>query len=276
MMTPAGPRCGVSSDELRAWLDPLTEAALEAGRAILAVRREAIGAREKSDGSPVTDADHAADAVIDAALRRLAPDIPVLSEERAAAARIDPAKPFFIVDPLDGTREFVAGRDEYTVNIAMIMDGAPAIGVIGAPALGLAWRGLVGQGAERLRIEGGAIAARTPIHARPMPREPQDVVAAVSRSHADSRTEAYLTDRQVSRRVTLGSALKFCRLAEGELDLYPRLSPTSEWDVAAGCALVVAAGGSVMRASGAPLRFGQSHEGYIVPDFIASGAAAEG
>jgi len=137
--------------------------------------------------------------------------------------------------------------------------------------LGVVWRGIVGRGAERLRVDGTTIGPAEPIRTRPMPKQGQPWIAAVSRSHGDARTEAFIAGRPGAVRQTLGSAIKFSRVAEGMADVYPRLAPTSEWDVAAGCAVVTAAGGKVTDGSRAEVRFGQNHEGFIVPEFIAWG-----
>ena len=145
---------------------------------------------------------------------------------------------FFLVDPLDGTKEFVAGRDEFTVNVALVTEGTPLLGIVGAPAFGWLWRGLVGRGAERLTLSEAGLGAPEPIHTRRSPKRGEPWIAAVSRSHGDARTEAFIDARPGAVRTKLGSAVKFGRLAEGAADIYPRLGPTSEWDVAAGCAVV--------------------------------------
>jgi 3'(2'), 5'-bisphosphate nucleotidase len=231
----------------------------------------------KTDGSPVTGADIAADRVIAEGLARLAPEIPALSEERLHMAKPPYHGSFFLIDPLDGTKEFVAGRNEFTVNVALVNHGIPLLGIIGAPALGLVWRGLVGQGAERLTItEASATEASSrlaePIHTRPLPPRGEPWIVAVSRSHGDPETEAFIAGRPGAVRQALGSAVKFGRVAEGSVDIYPRLSPTCEWDIAAGHAIVTAAGGKITDRHGADLLFGAGrHEGFIVPEFIAWG-----
>jgi 3'(2'), 5'-bisphosphate nucleotidase len=256
-----------------ALLDPLTRLAAEAGAAILAVNRGAMSIDGKQDGSPVTEADLAADRVIAEGLARLFPGIPSLSEERLHLARPPYAGSLFLIDPLDGTKEFVAGRQEYTVNIALVVDGVPLLGIVGAPALGMIWRGLVGRGAERVTLAADLSSAEvTPIRTRGVADGAW--TAAVSRSHGDSRSEAFIDSRPGALREACGSALKFCRVAEGRADIYPRLSPTCEWDVAAGHAVVVAAGGAVTDGHGQPLHFGGRREDFIVPEFIAWGDAA--
>ena len=271
MSEPAGR--AIECDEAAALMEPLTELVREAGNAILAVNRHAMTVQGKVDGSPVTNADLAADRIIDEGLRRLAPEVPALSEERLGEARPPYRGSFFLIDPLDGTKEFLAGRGEFTVNVSLVTNGVPLLGVIGAPALGLIWRGLVGRGAERLRLDASGRATREPIRTRPAPRPGEPWIAAVSRSHGDDRTEAFIDARPGAVREKLGSAVKFGRLAEGAVDIYPRLAPTSEWDVAAGHALVTAAGGKVTDADGQPLRFGGEQGGFLVPAFIAWGDA---
>jgi 3'(2'), 5'-bisphosphate nucleotidase len=261
----------IDCDQAVALMEPLTELVLSAGSAILAVNRRAMKVEGKVDGSPVTDADLAADRVIGEGLKRLAPEVRALSEERVHEAKPPYRGSFFLIDPLDGTKEFLAGRGEFTVNLALVTDGVPLLGLIGAPALGLLWRGLVGRGAERLSLDDAGRATAQPISTRRFPRPGEPWVAAVSRSHSDARTEAFIDARPGAVRERIGSAVKFGRLAEGAADIYPRLSPTSEWDVAAGHALVTAAGGKVTDGDGRPLRFGEGLESFIVPGFIAWG-----
>jgi 3'(2'), 5'-bisphosphate nucleotidase len=268
--TAAKPRI-IGRDEAAALMAPLTDLVVKAGEAILAVNRGAMKVHGKDDGSPVTEADLAADRVIAEGLARIAPGVPVLSEERVQAAKPPFRGSFLLVDPLDGTKEFVAGRPEYAVNVALVTEGTPLLGVIGAPAFGWLWRGLVGRGAERVRLSGKGLNAAEPIHTRRAPRRGEPWIAAVSRSHGDAATEAFIDARPGAVRAKLGSAVKFGRLAEGAADIYPRLGPTSEWDVAAGCAVVTAAGGKVTDADGRPLRFGERADGFIVPAFIAWG-----
>lgn len=248
-------------------IEAITAVAVRAALVIRAVGARA-GVERKTDGSPVTEADLASETAICEALSLLAPLLPIVSEEQAQAPVMgSPAGSYFLVDPLDGTREFIAGRDEYTVNIAAMTNGSPVLGVIAAPALGLIWRGVVGRGAEGLRFTGeGKTLAAASIHVRPRPIEP---VVLVSRSHLDARTQAYLQSLPQARAMACGSALKFCRIAEGSADLYPRLSPTCDWDTAAGHAIVVAAGGRVASPGGAPLCYGTKE--LIIPGFIAAG-----
>jgi 3'(2'), 5'-bisphosphate nucleotidase len=258
-------------------MEPLTDLVVRAGAAILAIDRRAMKIDGKTDGSPVTEADMAADGIIAEGLARLVPEIPALSEERLDLAKPPYRGSFLLIDPLDGTKEFVAGRNEFTVNVALVNDGTPLLGIIGAPALGLVWRGLVGQGAERLTIGATSSSEASsrltgPIHTRPLPPPGEPWIVAASRSHGDPETEAFIAGRAGAVRQALGSAVKFGRVAEGSVDIYPRLSPTCEWDIAAGHAIVTAAGGKITDRHGADLRFGTGRrEGFIVPEFIAWG-----
>jgi 3'(2'), 5'-bisphosphate nucleotidase len=258
----------IDQEGAAALIEPLSELVSRAGAAILAVDRRTMGVSGKIDGSPVTEADLAADRIIADGLARLAPGVPALSEERAALARPPHDGSFFLIDPLDGTKEFVSGRNEYTVNIALVTNGTPLLGIIGAPALGLIWRGLLGHGAERLVTGSGRA---EPIHTRAFPKSGEPWIAAVSRSHGDPRTQSFVAARPGAVCQALGSSVKFARLAEGIVDIYPRLAPTHEWDIAAGCAIVTAAGGKVTDPDGAELRFGKGTSDFIVPGFIAWG-----
>jgi 3'(2'), 5'-bisphosphate nucleotidase len=261
----------IDREAAAALMDGLTDLVIEAGAAILAVDRGTMATHGKADGSPVTEADLAADRIIAGGLAQLAPLIPALSEERLEAAAPPYGGCFFLIDPLDGTKEFLAGRDEFTVNVALVNDGTPLLGIVSAPALGLIWRGLVGRGAERLTVVGASIVTTEAIHTRPAPAPGEPWIVAVSRSHGDCRSEAFIAGRPGAVRQKLGSAVKFGRVAEGGADIYPRLAPTCEWDVAAGHAVVVAAGGKVTDSTGAELRFGGLRDGFIVPEFIAWG-----
>ena len=264
------PGSPIDRDAAAALLEPLTRLVVRAGATILAINRASMKINDKVDGSPVTEADLAADQIINDGLARLIPGVPVLSEERADLAKPPFEGSFFLIDPLDGTKEFVAGRAEFTVNLALVTNGTPLLGIIGAPALGLIWRGLVGRGAERLTTNDGPLVAG-PIHTRPFPQAGNRWIVAVSRSHGDARTEAFIDGRPGAIREVLGSAVKFGRVAEGTADIYPRLAPTREWDVAAGHAIVTAAGGKITDAQGADLKFGKDGKDFIVPAFIAWG-----
>ena len=266
------PATVIEGRAVAALMAPLTDLVIRAGAAILAVNRAAMRIEGKLDGSPVTEADLAADRIIAEGLARLAPQVPAVSEERASLAKPPYDGSFFLIDPLDGTKEFLAGRDEFTVNVALVTNGAPVLGIIGAPKLGLVWRGMVGWGAERLTI--GETSVAEPIHTRRLPVRGKPWIAAVSRSHGDRRTEAFIAERPGAIRKALGSSVKFGRVAEGQADIYPRLAPTYEWDIAAGHAILTAAGGRITDAHGAPLQFGKGGNGFIVPEFIAWGDPA--
>lgn len=259
----------VPDDEL---IEALLAAAVAAGRATLEVYRTGFTVTEKADQSPVTAADHAAEKIILEHLGRLAPAVPVVAEEAVAAGSIPQVgDAFFLVDPLDGTKEFVHRRGEFTVNIALIRRRMPAIGVVYAPVGGMLYVGNVAAGrAFRCSHPPDAPKAgpREPLRVRPVPAA--GITAVVSRSHSTPDTDAYLRHYTISDQVSVGSSLKFCLVAAGEADLYPRLGPTMEWDTAAGHAVLLAAGGKVLAPGGEPLAYGK-------PDFrnsffIASGS----
>jgi 3'(2'), 5'-bisphosphate nucleotidase len=251
-------------------IDPLTAITMSAAAAIRLSQGEGR-VNIKADGSPVTAADEAAEAVIREGLTRLAPALPIISEEEAEREKPTvTSTSYFLVDPLDGTREFIAGRDEYTINIGIVADGAPILGVIAAPAQGLIWRGIVGRGAERLEFSAQKASAPQAIRTRPRPEG--ELVVMVSRSHLEARTQAYLDGFAHTRRIGCGSSVKFCRLAEGTADLYPRLAPTHDWDIAAGHAILAAAGGRVIEPDGSALTYGSPD--LIIPAFVAWGGPA--
>ncbi|MBZ0148595.1 MAG: 3'(2'),5'-bisphosphate nucleotidase CysQ [Pseudorhodoplanes sp.] len=259
-----------------ALLDALTLLVSQAGAEILRIAGGTLAARQKSDATPVTAADEASEAMLLQGLAQLLPGIDIISEE--AAARSMPPKPgqtFILVDPLDGTREILAGRDEYTVNIAIIHGGRPVTGVLASPARGLIWRGAQDKPSEVLQVRPGSgpdRAERKAICTRAF--SPDRPVALVSRSHLDAETEKFLTRWPRIEQQGCGSALKFGLLAQGEADLYPRLAPTSEWDIAAGDAILTGAGGLVLTPDGHPVLYGQSERQFRVPAFIAWGDAA--
>lgn len=233
-------------------LDDIAEAAREAGEAILEVVRLGFEIESKRDSSPVTQADRAAELIILSALARVAPGVPVIAEEEVAAGRI-PAHDdiYFLVDPLDGTKEFVRGGDDYTVNIGLIEGGRPKLGVVFAPATGRLHAGMLGAGAW---CEDGG--ARRSIRTRPRGTE---LTAVASKSHLNQSTIDYLQAAVgTCGYVAVGSSLKFCIVAEGNADIYPRASPTSEWDTAAGHAVLLAAGGLVDGPDGRPLGYGKN------------------
>jgi 3'(2'), 5'-bisphosphate nucleotidase len=232
-------------------LEDIAEAAREAGEAILEIVRRGFEIETKGDSSPVTVADRAAEQIILAALASAAPGVPVIAEEEVAAGRIPPHDHiYFLVDPLDGTKEFCRGGDDYTVNIGLIENGVPALGVVFAPATGRLHGGSVGAGAWVDDLLG-----RKEIRTRP---RGERLTAVASRSHLNQATIDYLEQAAGGcSYVGVGSSLKFCILAEGQADIYPRASPTSEWDTAAGHAVLLAAGGLVDGSDGTSLRYGK-------------------
>lgn len=252
-------------------LQSLISSAQRAGGAIMAVQASDFAVRDKADASPVTVADEAAEKIILADLAALAPDIPVVAEESVAAGKVPVvASRFFLVDPLDGTKEFVSRRDEFTVNIALIEDGEPVLGVVCAPARHeLFWGDVRMRRAGRIDAEpdGTMPALGTTIAARHAPAD--GLVAVASRSHRSPETDAWLAKLSVREYRSIGSSLKFCLVATGEADVYPRFGPTMEWDTAAGHAVLLAAGGTVTTLEGEPFRYGKP--GFRNGNFVAWG-----
>jgi 3'(2'),5'-bisphosphate nucleotidase len=248
--------------------------ALAAGRVVMDVYAGAAHARLKPDSSPVCDADEAAEATILAALARELPGMPVVAEE-ATAKGVAPrcGARFVLVDPLDGTREFLARNGEFTVNLALIENGAPVAGAVYAPAQERLWLG--GTTASVCTAAPGAAlpaaSMRRPILARKAPSE--GLAALCSRSHGEAGTEDFLRKLPVVSRINVGSSLKFCLIAEGEADVYPRFGPTMEWDVAAGDAVLRAAGGRMQRPDGTSFVYGKQADGFRNGPFVAWGRA---
>jgi 3'(2'), 5'-bisphosphate nucleotidase len=238
--------------------------ALRAAEVILAIRARGFAVSRKADRSVVTEADQAAEALIVAGLLAAAPEIPVVAEEAVAGGAVVAASPlFWLVDPLDGTREFTDGSDDFAVNIGLVRDRRIRLGVVGVPATGELFGGIVGVGAWKRH--GGV---QTPVQARTVPAEGLTVLA--SRHHGDTaQLEAFLSGRVVAKTLNFGSSLKFCRLAEGIADLYPRFGRTMEWDTAAPQAVLEAAGGTVCTLDGAPLLYGKP--GWENPFFVCTG-----
>jgi 3'(2'), 5'-bisphosphate nucleotidase len=240
--------------------------AKRAAATILAVRARGFDVLRKHDATPVTEADHAAEALIVEGLRRATPEIPVIAEEEIAAGRItDPGEEFWLVDPLDGTREFSQLRDEFTVNVGLVRERRAVLGAVAVPAYGELFGGIVGGGAWKRSAAG-----EQAIHARKPPPEGWHVLA--SRHHAsDARLAEYLNAKPVASLANMGSAIKFCRLAEGAADFYPRLGRTMEWDTAAPQAVLEAAGGTVRRMDdGGPLIYRKPD--WENPSFVCTGA----
>ncbi len=252
----------------RELLEALRRLARAAGVEILKHYRAGGLVRAKADSSPVTAADEAAERIILDGLRALSPAIPIVSEEQAASGRAPKLDgsggTFWLVDPLDGTKEFLSGNGEFTVNIALIEEGQPVLGIVHIPALGTTYAGAVPDGATRQKDD----EKPRPIEARVQPAGGAIVLS--SRSHGDDTAMAeFLAEEQVGGHRVAGSALKFCLVAEGVADLYPRLGRTMEWDTAAGHAVLAAAGGSVSTLAGEELRYGKP--GFENPHFVARG-----
>lgn len=260
-----------------ALVEALLPAVMEAGRLQVGLLAGDLSVSRKTDSSPVTEADHRSEAILIAALAEAAPGIPVVAEEEVAAARIpELGDRFFLVDPLDGTREFVERRPEFTVNVALVEGGRPVLGIILAPALGEVFV-TRGAGAAWARSEGlaeplpplakwAALATRHP--------PPGGLVAVGSRSHGHkdgTPPPRMLEGVVIGEHRRVGSSLKFCLIARGEVDIYARLGPTSEWDTAAGQAILEAAGGAVTTLDGAPLGYGNARGRFLNPHFIAWG-----
>ncbi len=248
--------------------------ARQAGAVILPLYQNPGQVTYKADESPVTVADQRAEAVILPGLETLTPGVPIVAEEAVAAGSTPDISggTFWLVDPLDGTKEFIAQRSDFTVNIALIVDGQPVIGLVYAPPLGEIYVAL--SPSEAVLITGGG--DETPLKTRALPADGVNVVA--SRSHTDdSRMQAYLEHFQVAGYSPRGSSLKFCEIARGAADLYPRFGPTSEWDTAAGQAVLVAAGGKVVTLDGQPLSYGRGGPdlGWLNPAFIAAAGAVD-
>ena len=250
-------------------LPALIELVDQAGAVVMQVYRSEFSVSRKADSSPVTQADRLAETLIVAALAQWTPDIPIVAEEAASAGAVPPiGHRFWLVDPLDGTREFAQRNGEFTVNIALVEAGVPVLGVVGAPAVNQLYAGALGLGVT-LRDAAGTRAVRC----RSVPEAGVSVLA--SRSHGDQRALAdFLALRRVASIAQAGSSLKLCLIAAGQADLYPRFGRTMEWDIAAGHAVLAAAGGRVVVvADGQPLRYGKP--GFENPSFVACGCAPE-
>lgn len=255
------------TDDRAAMMERLVALAEQAGEVILEVYAQDFEVLSKADESPVTAADERAEKVILAGLAEIAPDIPVVAEESVAAGNVPDVSggTFFLVDPLDGTKQFVEKNGQFTVNIALIEDGVPTLGVVHLPALDETfWTD--GHGGARKRRDGEttSIQCRAPAH--------DGLVVMASRSHRNQETEDYLATLNIKELDASGSSLKFCRVAEGAADLYPRLGRTMEWDVAAGHAVLLAAGGSMTTFDGEPFTYGKHI--FENPHFIVRGLSA--
>ena len=250
---------------------------LAAGAIEMRHYRSGVTVEAKADHSPVTIADREAEAVLVAAIALAAPEIPIIAEEAVSAGRM-PAigATFFLVDPLDGTREFIEQRGEFTVNIALVLEGVPVFGIVYAPATEELYVTLGPDAAAMARVEPreGSVALAD-LHLAPIRTrqpDPSALVALASRSHSNAETETFLGRYHIAKRTNAGSSLKFCAIARGAADIYPRLGPTMEWDTAAGHAVLLAAGGAVTTLDGAPLSYGNTAAGLRNPHFVAWGA----
>jgi 3'(2'), 5'-bisphosphate nucleotidase len=257
-----------SRDEIALFL---AKATLAAGPAVMEEYERGCDVASKADGSPVTSADHRAEVIICEYLESIAPKLPVCAEESVAAGgRAQVAERFLLVDPLDGTREFLAGNGEFTINVALVERGAPIAGAVYAPAIGRLWVG--GETAFTCEAPAGAELPGEGSHRRIKTRRaPTSLVAFASRSHLDAESGAFLKRLPIGETRYAGSSLKFCLIAEGLGDVYPRFAPTMEWDTAAGDAVLRAAGGGVLDPSGRPLQYGKAESALRNGPFIAWG-----
>lgn len=245
-------------------LNTLLPIASAAGQAIMEVYERPPEAVYKDDGSPLTVADEAAEAIILAGLKQIQPDITIISEENAASHALGAPDRFFLVDPLDGTKEFLKrdGKGAFTVNIALVEHGVPVLGVVFAPALNRMFAGTLADGAMEINGDERRAIAIRPVAA-------SGAVAVASVSHRDQETDSWLSDRGITDTVFTGSSLKFCLVAAGEADVYPRFGPTMEWDTGAGDSVLRAAGGRVTNPDGTPFSYGK-------PDYRNGGFVAWG
>jgi 3'(2'), 5'-bisphosphate nucleotidase len=242
--------------------------ASEAGRVVMEVYATDFAVRRKADASPVSEADEAAEALLVPGVEKLLPGVPILAEEAVSRnGLVDVGAEFVLIDPLDGTKEFVSRNGEFTVNVALVRDGAPVAGCVYAPAIGRMFVG--GTTAAAGSVTPGATDAYLPqMTTRPYP---DALVAVASRSHRDEQTDAFLADLGVAETRSAGSSLKFCLVAEGAADVYPRFGPTMEWDTAAGDAVLRAAGGAVVNPDGTTFRYGKASSGFRNGAFVAWG-----
>jgi 3'(2'), 5'-bisphosphate nucleotidase len=253
----------------------LADIAAKAGEIVMRHYADgAVATRKKDDMSPVTAADEEAEVFILGELAKSFPGIATIAEEEMAAGHVRQiGARFFLVDPLDGTKEFINRNGEFTVNIAEIENGKPVRGVVYAPAKGRLWAGETPGGAWEVPMSPGDRFICEESHAIHVRKAPADgMVAVASRSHRDTKTEEYLAHYKIKDFLSAGSSLKFCLVASGEADIYPRHGRTMEWDTAAGHAVLAAAGGSVTRIDGSPFLYGKTAEDYANPFFVAKGA----
>ena len=266
----------ISPSELSAILEVAEQLAIQAGAEILAVRQRGCVTNSKADGSPVTEADQRGEKVIVEGLAKHFPSVPIVAEEMAAAGQLPKGleDAFFLVDALDGTKEFCFGRDEFTVNIALVRNGEPVLGVVSAPALRMIYSGFTGgEGASRAGLSAsGEVGRREKMTARAR-HDPLTILA--TRSHMNDETSAFLSQHPGALTRSIGSSLKFCLLAAGQADIYPRFGTTMEWDTAAGDAILRAAGGTTETLDGKALTYGRRAQTGMAdfqnPFFVARG-----
>ena len=269
----------MSLPDFRSLASALLPAVISAGRVEMAYYESGVVVERKSDTSPVTAADREAEEILVAAIQKALPGVPVIAEESAAAGHLpETGSLFFLVDPLDGTREFIKKNGDFTINIGLVQDGVPVFGLIYAPAMDQFFVTLGPDEAAESTLAPQSMATSLadldlkPLAAR---RPPSDgLVALESRSHRSPETSAFLANLPIASVRSAGSSLKFCLIARGEADLYPRIGPTCEWDTAAGHAILNAAGGKVVQVDGSPFVYGKSAAKYLNPHFTAWGKPA--
>jgi 3'(2'), 5'-bisphosphate nucleotidase len=257
--------------DLPSFIQPLTATVLEAGQTVMEVFNSDFEVYGKDDKSPVTEADRQGEVIITKALQELAPDIPIVGEEAKSEGKCPDISggTFWLVDPLDGTKEFIKKGNDFTVNIGLIIDNKPVLGFVLAPALNQLYWGIVGKGAWIADINGNNPTNIKPISTRNITEDSLVIVA--SKSHRSEELEKWLSNYPSAQHTSIGSSLKFCLIATGEADLYPRLGPTCEWDTAAAHAVLLAAGGSVDAPDGTPLKYGKDAKTFLNPYFICKG-----
>lgn len=264
----------IDRSEYAALLPEVADIARQAGEAILTVYGDDFDVASKADDSPVTEADIASHDLIVRKLRALTPDVPVLSEEDAEIPfEVRAAwRQYWLVDPLDGTKEFVSRNGEFTVNIALVSDHSPVLGVVQVPVSGDCYCGVVGDGGGQAAGRGASLqrGGRSPQAIRVRVPHADPVVVVGSRSHANPKLERHLEGLGDYELVSMGSSLKCCLVAEGKADFYPRLGPTFEWDTAAAHAVVAAAGGQLVRLDGTPLEYNRK-DSLLNPEFLVIG-----